>query len=111
MAAYAATVSVDQRTNSPINVERDAIITGTVDVTNYNSTLVAQTGITGKFRSLKRVVITGVSDNGYIGRWDSSGSAIKCYTFDYDAVADGAAIEAANDTDCGVFEFIAYGVI
>lgn len=111
MAAYAATVSIDQRRPAPLTLERDAIVTGTIDVTNYNTTLAELTTITGFFRSLKRVVITGVSDNGYAGRWDATAKAVKCYYADYDAGADGALIQGVNDLDCGVFEFIAYGVI
>ena len=104
--AYTATVTVDQKHYGSLTISRDAIITGQIDITNYNSTHVAQTDITKHFRSTKRVVVGSASDNGYLGKWQSSVGAIKVYS------ATAAAIAQASDgVDAGVFDFIAYGTV
>lgn len=52
---------------------------GTVDVTEYNSTLVEITGITGSFGTLLHVVPDPVTDNGYVPVWDYTNKAFKMY--------------------------------
>ena len=114
MAAYAATVTLDPfiKTSEAFGTRsRIGYLSGKVDVTNYNQTLAEITAITSRFQGDPNVIITAGSDNGFLCRWDAMGKAIKAYTFDYDAVADGAAIQAANDTDIGVVEFLAVGVV
>jgi hypothetical protein len=80
MAAYAATVT--SSFISPVKVDPVVgirMFTGKCDITNYNQTLAEITGITGKFQSLFQVIVTGISDNGYLVRWDASGNAFKAY--------------------------------
>ena len=78
MAAYATTVVVNNRNMTPIGGGL-GILTGTVDITNYNSTLAAIIAISGMFRSINAVILDSVSDNGYLGRWVSASNAIKCF--------------------------------
>jgi hypothetical protein len=112
MAAYAATVVSPLRKPLKLFAKDPGveIYYGTVDITNYNTTSAEITAITGKFRSAPVVIVSGVSDNGYGCRWDATDKSIHAYTYDYDAGADGAAIEASNDTDIGVVHFIAVGL-
>lgn len=110
MAAYAATVTLDNRKPEDFGTGL-TLVTGTLDVTNYNSTLVEITDITSRFRNIYQVVLNSVSDNGFAGVWDTTGKAVKCFYFDYDGVADGAAIEAADDTDAGSFPFVVIGIV
>jgi len=112
MAVYAATVtSLMKRAVKVDQVTGYGMFTGRCDLTNYNATLAAITAITGKFKDVISVVPQGVSDNGFLVEWIDASGAFKAYTFDYDAVADGAAIEAATDTDIGAFDFVAYGLV
>jgi hypothetical protein len=83
---------------------------GQCNVTNYNSTLVAITGISGKFKDIISVV-SGASDSGFVFEWVDASNAFKVYYADYDAVADGALIEAADDTDVGSVSFVAIGFV
>ena len=104
MAAYAATVTLDIP-----HVERISrnlgILTGICDVTNYNSTLVAITGITGYFKTILSCIAEGTSDNGYLFTWITASLAFKCWYPRPAQTADTAdrltitASGAANITD------------
>lgn len=110
MAAYAASVTLDQR--KPVQLAGNPglkMVTGVVDVTNYNSTLAEITGITGLFKTVHRVVLNALSDNGYAGHWVPASGAVKCYIFDYSNASDGPALELGADVDAGAFSFVAYG--
>jgi len=146
MANYASTVTIPHNTHIPLRTGRDGIVVGKIDVTNYNSTLVEITDVSKRFSGgTPTVIISGISDNGYLGRWDASSKSIKCYYLTDahthavavtagtagDAVTNNAGVlestggqdlatnaatksagtEVANDVDCGVFEFIAYGTV
>lgn len=108
MAAYAATVTLNQRV--PIKLPGGiGMVTGKVDVTNYNQTLAEITGITKFFRAAPTVILGGVSDSGFHGRWDATAKAVKVYTGDNDNAADGPSVQAASDVDAGEFDFVAFG--
>ncbi len=112
MAAYAYTVTKVQRRVARLNeVVGIAVLTGKINVTNYNSTTKPEvTEISKQFKDVMACVL-GVSDSGYLFEYIDSTGAVKAYHFDYDAVADGAAIEAATDTDVGEAQFIAVGLV
>lgn len=143
MAAYAATVTLDtpKRVRVGGNI---GTISGSINLTNYNSTLAEITDITKHFKNTKSVVVT-TSENGYIGLWNSTSNALEVYNpvtahthtiavtagTSGDAVTNNAGTlestggqdlttaaataavgsEVANDTDCGTFNFIAYGTV
>ena len=105
MAAYSATVTKDSAHAIRVGGNNGtAILTGSVNVTNYNATNVAITDISGAFDDLYQVILNGVSDAGYFGLW--TGTSIKCFAADGDA---GAAVELSDDADAGAFPFIAIG--
>ncbi len=80
MAAYATTVASTMKRAAKVDqVTGFGMYVGTCDITNYNQTLAAITGISGKFRTLMQVICTTVSDNGYNVRWDAGGIAFKAY--------------------------------
>ncbi len=109
MAAYAQTTTlVQQRVARMGDTVGMAILAGTVNVTNYNSTNAAITEITGKFKTVLSVV-SGISDNGHSFQW--TGTSFKVFTGDNDAVANGPSVEAADDVDAGEVNFIAFGLI
>ena len=56
------------------------------------------------------MILDSISSNGYAVKWDSTDKGVKAWTFDYDAIADGAAIEAATDTTIGTVGFLAVGL-
>ncbi len=100
MAAYANTVtSTMLRAAKVDSVTGFGMYVGKCDVTNYNSTLVAITAITGKFRTLMQVICTTISDNGYIVRWDASGTAFKAYLNSTAAFIGGATGTVGNIKD------------
>lgn len=78
MAAYAATVTTNFRKSIRIG-ENLSLIAGTVDITNYNTTLAAIANITKHFKSVLAVILSPVSDNGYSGAWVAASSSIKCF--------------------------------
>lgn len=115
MAAYAATVTNDDKDFHRVGVGL-GIMRGSVDLTNYNTTLAELTGITGFFKEKPTVIIDGVSDNGYLGHWVKATGAIKCYyptiASDQTPTADivaAAGSQVVNDVDVGVFNFVAFG--
>lgn len=110
MAAYAASVSSLLRRAVKIDATVGVYMyAGTVNITNYNTTLAAITGISGKFRSIVSVV-AGATDEGYLLEWIAASNAFKAYRFDYNNAADGPAIELPTDTDAGAASFVAYGL-
>lgn len=78
MAAYAATVTLD--TPVPHWSGQQRVISGICDVTNYNTTQAEITAITGKFLGgAPTVVAEGLSDNGYIVRWNPTSKAFEAF--------------------------------
>lgn len=79
MAAYAATVTLDHR--RPYKIGNDLrLIRGTVDITNYNTTLAEITDITKKFvNSDVNVILGGLTDNGYLVAWVVASKSIKAW--------------------------------
>lgn len=109
MAAYAATVVIKSRYHEKIGIGKIGMIRGTIDVTNYNQTTAPITAITKHFRDEPTVIISSISTLGYGGTWlDSTTDSVKCWNYNYDA-SDGPAQQAASDTNCGVFDFVAFG--
>ena len=81
-----------------------AILTGEVDVTNYNSTNVAISDVSDHFDTLFEVILS-LSDNGYLGIW--TGTSIKSFLLPTSA---GPATELTDDVDAGVYTFTAIGL-
>ena len=119
MAAYAASVTSVMRRA----VKIDAVVgigmyAGRCDLTNYNTTGAEITAITGKLKTRIAVLTDGLSDNGYIVRWDPTDKAFHAFyptnSSDQTPTADivaAAAAEVANDVDVGAFDFVAYGML
>lgn len=103
MAAYAATITLDSTRAERIS-RNLGILTGSCNITNYNTTLAALTDITGKFTSVKQVLCDTVSTSGYHVRWISASSSFKAYV-------QTTGVEVASDTAIGTFGFIAIGVV
>ena len=78
MAAYAAAVTSEMRKAQKISNSLYAYH-GQVNLTNYNSTLAEITGITGKFRKDPTVVMSGISESGYLCHWDPTSKSIKAF--------------------------------
>src|SRR3990167_1783501 len=80
MAAYAATVALDQRTAIQMANNAFKLLSGSVAITNYNSTLAEITGITKMFAGdAPRVICDGVTSNGYLAIWVAASKALKCF--------------------------------
>ncbi len=108
MAAYASTVTFT--VNKALKVDDTTglfVLTGSVNITNYNSTNVEITDITGKFKTVLSC-IAGVTDEGYTLQW--TGTSFKAFMGDYNNASDGPLIELTDDTDAGAADFIAYGL-
>lgn len=121
MAAYAHTVTSGMRKPEKI-APGLGVYHGSVDITNYNTTLAEVVGITGKFRSAPVVICEGVSDAGYLIQWDPVGKSFKAYysTTAHQHTETGATTaantaaagsEVANDVDVGAISFVAFGFI
>ena len=107
--AYTATVTTDQR--HPERIGRQlSILTGRVDVTEYNSTLVAITDISGHFRRLDAVLVDGPTDNGYQLAWVSASNAFKAWMSDLSSSVDGPLVELTDAVDAGAVDFVAIGM-
>lgn len=106
MAAYAATValSIPHGVQVAPNIN---MIMGSVDITNYNSTLAALTAISGAFRGNYAVVLSSISDNGYYVSWVAASNSIKAWQ----SLTADASTEVADDVDIGEVSFVAFGVI
>jgi len=79
MADYAATVTSELR--KPITIGNSMVLYyGTVNVTNYNTTLAEITDITKMFRNDAPVVaLGGITDNGFLVAWVAASKAIKAW--------------------------------
>ena len=117
MAAYAATVTSTMRKPTRIAAAM-AIYHGQVNLTNYNTTAAEITGITGKFRADPIVLMSGVSESGYVCHWDPTDKSIKAFyptiASDQTPTADIIAApgtEVANDVDVGLVYFVAFGFV
>lgn len=108
MAAYAYTATLAQRKVVRIGSNPGlAILSGTIDVSNYNATAKAEiTEITGAFKEVYQVILSSVSQNGFLGYWN--GTSIVVFEATGNA---GAAEEADTDDDAGEFDFIAIGTV
>jgi hypothetical protein len=101
MAVYAQTTTLDypkpgQLGNLPVGV-----ISGTCNLTNYNSTLAEITTITKAFLpgGKLRVVPNGISSGGFIMKWDATGKAFRAYSTVGAAVTpSGGSITASAPT-------------
>lgn len=107
MAAYAATVTLRQRSAIPLG-GGIGFVHGTINVTNYNQTLAEITGVSGLFKGAPTVILGGITSGGYGARWVPASKSVYCYTF---PDAAGVAAQAASDTNPGTVEFAAFGVI
>lgn len=54
-------------------------MSGTITISSYSQTKVAYAALTGKFKSLKRCIIDGISSNGYLCRWDTATNTVRAY--------------------------------
>ncbi len=80
MAAYAATVTSTLKRAVKIDmVTGIGMFVGKCDITNYNTTVAEIKGITGKFKNLMQVVVSAISDNGYLVRFDETDLGFKAY--------------------------------
>ena len=119
MAAYAETTTSTMKRAVKIDmITGIGMFVGKTDITNYNTTVAEITDITKKFRNLMQVICAGVSDNGYLVRFDATDLGFKAYyptiVSDQTPTADivaAAGTEVASDVDVGVVEFAAYGLI
>ncbi len=87
---------------------KDAIcmITGKIDVSNYNTAHVEITAITNKFDTVMSVV-AAVTDNGYFLQWSPSTKAFK----GWEATGNAGALEEADSADdLGEAYFVAIGI-
>jgi len=98
MAAYSATVTLVDRVANKLSPAGVGFVRGTIDVTNYNTTLAEISDITGLFRGDPTVVLGGISDNGYLVAWDPTGKAVKAW---YPNQALAAAAVTERDTTAG----------
>ena len=118
MAAYAAAVTSALRHAVKVDqVTGVGMYAGVCDLTNYNTTGVEITGITGKFISMITVIADGLSENGYLVRWNSTDLAFHAFyptnVSDQTPTADivaAAGLEVASDVDIGEIYFVAYGI-
>ena len=97
MAAYAATVTAVMP--NPIQLGNACWIwTCKVDITNYNQTLAAISGIVGRFRGTIYDVKAGVTDTGYILEWKPASNSFKAWTFED---TGNVPVQVASDVDVG----------
>lgn len=68
--------------------------------------------LSSKFAALKLVLFE--NDAGYVFQYDYTNKKVLAYYYDYDAGADGTAIQVANATDLSALtdvRFIAFGQV
>jgi len=76
--AYTIDVTLDMPRNQRIS--RDlGMITGSADLTLYHQTAAEVTEITGLFGTINQVIANGLSDNGYLIRWDPTDEAFHAF--------------------------------
>ena len=96
MAAYAATVTADIPHAERISRNYGMLI-GKCDITNYNTTGAEITDITRYFDDTTtsvRVICDGLSDNGYVVRWNTTD---KCFHAYYPTAAQNATLTITDD--------------
>lgn len=101
MAVYAATVTLDTPKPGRLGNTSMGVLSGTVNITNYNSTLVALTAITKAFLPGGKltVVPNGISSNGFIPTWNAAGSSFRAYAAGSGTVTpSGGSITASAPT-------------
>lgn len=79
MADYAASVIVQDVMHG---VGHASLAWGTVDLTNYNTTnaeISALANLFGNGRPPRKLILSGISDNGFLGIWDETNKTIKAY--------------------------------
>ena len=104
MAAYAATVALDQRTAIQMANNAFKLLSGSVAITNYNSTLAEITGITKMFAGdAPRVICDGVTSNGYLAIWVAASKALKCF-YPKKAITPAGTAGNAVTNNAGVLE-------
>lgn len=81
MAAYAATVTLDAPKPGRLGNTPMGVLSGTCNLTNYNTTQAEITTITKAFLTggKLRVVADGLSSLGYVCKWDTTAKAFKAY--------------------------------
>lgn len=105
MAAYAYTHAT--KMSRPIKIGDSLVIKGgQVTLSNYNSTNAEITQITKAFQTsgIIAVVPEGPTTLGYFVTW--TGTSFKAWR----ALTAAASTEAPNDTNIGVFNYIAIGL-
>lgn len=110
--AYTASVTLDLPKAERIG-RRLGMITGTVNITEYNTTLVEITDITKHFEDTTigiTVNADGATDEGYVLSWSATDKALKAWQGDYSTSTDGPLTEVSNGTDVGAAKFIAVGL-
>ncbi len=108
--AYTATVTVDFPQPKQLPRFGEGVISGTVTISEYNSTLAEITGITKYFKRIHGVAPMGVTTSGYPLNWDNSEKAFKAFKGDYSASIDGPLVEASDGTNLGSVKFLAFGI-
>lgn len=78
MAAYAQTTTLDHRKAIALGGSL-AVLTGRINVTNYNTTVAENKDITGAFQNQPVVIISGVSESGYLCHWDRTDKGVKAF--------------------------------
>ncbi len=118
MAAYASTVTI-LKTLKYFS-ESFVLVTGIIDITNYNSTTSKETDIVRYFKTLTKsgyetgiyTLICAPTDNGYLYTFDPSTGKFKAWQSNYaqTTAADGPFIQLSNDVDAGAAFFQAIGI-
>jgi hypothetical protein len=87
------------------------LISGSINVTAYDTAHPALTVLTGLFKPAGKLRVSpvGVSSNGFAIRWDNATNSFKAYSSN--GAAPTALAEAPNGTAVGTFDFIAMGQI
>lgn len=104
MAAYASTVTLDRSRMERISRNYGFVI-GKCDITNYNTTGAEITDITKFFNDTTtpiRVINDGMSDNGYIVRWNTTD---KCFHAFYPVSAHSHSLKFKSGTPTADVEF------
>ena len=92
-------------------IDRESVREGTIDFgASYPTGGESLTPANLNLQDINHIDIS--SKNGYLFEYDYANKKVKVLYFDYDAAADGAAIEVANGTDLSALtgvRFRAYG--
>jgi hypothetical protein len=101
MADYACTVTFDLP-NAKKVFKGLGISCGKADITNYNQTGAEITDLTGEFKTLLRIICDGISDNGYIVRWNTTDKCFHAFyptiEHDHNLTIIGGTAAAGTDT-------------